>query len=139
MRNQFFTPRYVVEFLVDNSLGRAWFDWTSGQTELYDRCQYLLRKPDDAAELNKPTLRHPRGIKLLDPACGSMHFGLYAFDLFEVIYREAWDWEQANGPGSLTSDENFRPLQSHIDQDALLLDVPRLIVEHNIYGVDIDP
>ena len=28
---------------------------------------------------------------MLDPACGSMHFGLYAFDLFEVIYDEAWE------------------------------------------------
>ena len=139
VRNQFFTPRYVVEFLVDNALGRAWFDWTGGQTQLYDRCQYLLRKPDDAPELTETTLRDPRGIKLLDPACGSMHFGLYAFDLFEVMYREAWDWEQANGPGSLTGDESYPPLQEvYADQDALMLDVPRLILEHNIYGVDID-
>ena len=139
VRNQFFTPRYVVEFLVDNSLGRAWFDWTGGQTELYHRCQYLLRKPDDAPELSGTALRDPRGIKLLDPACGSMHFGLYAFDLFEVIYREAWDWEQANGPDSLTGGENYPPLQEiYSDQDALLLDVPRLIIEQNIYGVDID-
>lgn len=139
VRNQFFTPRYVVEFLVDNSLGRAWFDWTGGQTELYDRCQYLLHKPDDAPELTEVALRDPRSIKLLDPACGSMHFGLYAFDLFEVMYREAWDWEQDNGPGSLTSDEGYPPLQEvYADQDALLLDVPRLVIEHNIYGVDID-
>jgi hypothetical protein len=139
VRNQFFTPRYVVEFLVDNSLGRAWFDWTGGQTELYDRCQYLLRRPDDAPELTETTLRDPRGIKLLDPACGSMHFGLYAFDLFEVMYREAWDWEQGNGPGSLTSDDNYPPLQKvYANLDALLLDVPRLIIERNIYGVDID-
>ena len=140
VRNQFFTPRYVVEFLVDNSLGRAWFDWTGGQTELYNRCKYLLRKPEDAPELATTTLRDPRGIKLLDPACGSMHFGLYAFDLFEVMYREAWDWEQSNGPGSLTSDDDYQPLQEvYADQESLLLDVPRLIIEHNIYGVDIDP
>ena len=55
-------------------------------------------------------LRDPRSIKLLDPACGSMHFGLYAFDLFEVIYREAWEWEQQHGPGSLRSEEPFEPL-----------------------------
>lgn len=139
VRNQFFTPRYVVEFLVDNSLGRAWFDWTGGQTELYDRCQYLLRKPDDAPEMEETTLRDPRSIKLLDPACGSMHFGLYAFDLFEVMYGEAWDWEQANGPGSLTGDESYLPLQdAYADKDELLHDVPRLVIEHNIYGVDID-
>ncbi|MDB3898533.1 BREX-1 system adenine-specific DNA-methyltransferase PglX [Gammaproteobacteria bacterium] len=139
VRNQFFTPRYVVEFLVDNSLGRAWFDWTGGKTELYDRCQYLLRKPDDAPEMEETTLRDPRGIKLLDPACGSMHFGLYAFDLFEIMYGEAWGWEEANGLGSLTGDGAFPSLQeSYVDKDALLRDVPRLIIEHNIYGVDID-
>ena len=40
VRNQFFTPRYVVEFLVDNTLGRLWFNWTGGQTALRNRCQY---------------------------------------------------------------------------------------------------
>ena len=47
VRNQFFTPRYVVEFLVDNTLGRLWFDWTGGETSLRDACQYLLVKPDE--------------------------------------------------------------------------------------------
>ena len=42
----------------------------------------------DAVAVIRPRL-DPREILLLDPACGSMHFGLYAFDLFEVIYREA--------------------------------------------------
>ena len=46
-------------------------------------------------------VRDPRTLKLLDPACGSMHFGLYAFDLFAEIYREAWAWEKQHGPGSL--------------------------------------
>jgi hypothetical protein len=100
VRNQFFTPRYVVEFLVDNTLGRLWFDWTGGETSLRDRCQYLLVKPDEQVS-RAERLRDPRTIKLLDPACGSMHFGLYAFDLFLEIYREAWAWEVENGPGSL--------------------------------------
>jgi hypothetical protein len=143
VRNQFFTPRYVVEFLVDNTLGRLWFNWTGGQTGLRDRCQYLLVKPDEQPEPAK-RLRDPRTIKLLDPACGSMHFGLYAFDLFLEIYREAWAWEQTNGPGCLDSETggsaDLKPLsQTYADQDAFLHDVPRLIIEHNIYGVDIDP
>ena len=79
VRNQFFTPRYVVEFLVDNTLGRLWFNATGGQTSLRDRCQYLLVKPDEATP-PVTNLRDPRTLKLLDPACGSMHFGLYAFD-----------------------------------------------------------
>ncbi|KXJ43613.1 hypothetical protein SAMN04487868_105224 [Marinobacter salarius] len=148
VRNQFFTPRYVVEFLVDNTLGRIWFDATNGNTSLYDRCQYLLVKPEELeakrAEPPPRTLRDPRTLKLLDPACGSMHFGLYAFDLFLEIYREAWGWEQQQGPGSLDvstqPDADLKPLgQTYDDEFAYLRDVPRLIIEHNIYGVDIDP
>lgn len=143
VRNQFFTPRYVVEFLVDNTLGRLWFNWTGGQTALRDRCEYLLVKPDEAPEpLRRP--RDPRTIKLLDPACGSMHFGLYAFDLVQEIYREAWEWEQTHGAGSLDTETgggpDLKPLShTYADQNSFLRDVPRLIIERNIYGVDIDP
>jgi len=143
VRNQFFTPRYVVEFLVDNTLGRLWFNATGGQTDLRDRCQYLLVKPDEQPQA-AVKLRDPRTLKLLDPACGSMHFGLYAFDLFLEIYREAWAWEQKNGPGSLDVSTQpkaaLKPLcQAYEDVEKFLRDVPRLIIEHNIYGVDIDP
>lgn len=143
VRNQFFTPRYVVEFLVDNTLGRLWFNATAGQTDLRDRCQYLLVKPEEQLRA-QVKLRDPRTLKLLDPACGSMHFGLYSFDLFLEIYREAWAWEQQHGPGSLDVtthlESSFKPLsQTYSDQDAFLRDVPRLVIEHNIYGVDIDP
>jgi len=143
VRNQFFTPRYVVEFLVDNTLGRLWFNATGGQTDLRNRCQYLLVKPDEAPQA-ATKLRDPRTLKLLDPACGSMHFGLYAFDLFVEIYREAWTWEQQHGPGSLDvstqPQAELKPLsQTYEDEASFLRDVPRLIIEHNIYGVDIDP
>ena len=143
VRNQFFTPRYVVEFLVDNTLGRLWFNATGGKSALAGRCQYLLVKPDEQP-VAASRLRDPRTLKLLDPACGSMHFGLYAFDLFFEIYREAWDWEQEYGPGSLDistqSSAHLEPLnQTYADQVSFLRDVPRLIIEHNIYGVDIDP
>ena len=143
VRNQFFTPCYVVEFLVDNTLGRLWFNATGGETDLRERCQYLLVKPDEAPQA-ATKLRDPRTLKLLDPACGSMHFGLYAFDLFADIYREAWAWEQQHGPGSLDVSTQpqaaFKPLnQTYVDEVAYTRDVPRLIIEHNIYGVDIDP
>lgn len=140
VRNQFFTPRYVVEFLIDNTLGRLWLNATGGQTVLRNRCRYLLIKPDEALEAPLK-LRDPRTLKLLDPACGSMHFGLYAFDLFAEIYREAWDWEQ-QGPGSLdvSTQPDLQPLSRvYPDRAAFLRDVPRLIIEHNIHGVDIDP
>jgi len=143
VRNQFFTPRYVVEFLVDNTLGRLLFNATGGDTQLRDRCQYLLAMPDEAPQA-ATKLRDPRTLKLLDPACGSMHFGLYAFDLFVEIYHESWGWEQRYGLDSLDvsslPEACFKPLgQMYENEAAFMLDTPRLIIEHNIYGVDIDP
>ncbi len=143
VRNQFFTPRYVVEFLVDNTLGRLWFNATGGATDLRESCLYLLVKPDEVPQA-ATKLRDPRTLKLLDPACGSMHFGLYAFDLFAEIYREAWIWEQQHGPGSLDVSTQpqaaLKPLsETYGDEVAFLRDVPRLIVKYNIYGVEIDP
>ena len=166
VRNQFFTPRYVVEFLVDNTLGRMWFNATGGRSALRERCQYLLVKPDEAPPATTK-LRDPRTLKLLDPACGSMHFGLYAFDLFETIYAEYWDLSEAftaEEERFTTEEERFTTEDTEdtekkrrenflfsvssvssvvkIDygtREAFLRDVPRLIIEHNIYGVDIDP
>jgi hypothetical protein len=57
-----------------------------------------------------------------------MHFGLYAFDLFETIYEEAWD----NGSCPALQ-------EAYASRDEFLQDVPRLIIEHNIHGIDIDP
>ena len=47
VRNQFFTPRYVVEFLTDNTLGRIWYEMRKGETRLKDECQYLVRRPNE--------------------------------------------------------------------------------------------
>ncbi len=174
VRNQFFTPRYVVEFLTDNTLGRLWYEMTRGETILRDRCRYLVRRPmevflkpgesvhekvhgggAEAGEnlsqedlLRQPVhishrpLKDPREIRLLDPACGSMHFGLYAFDLFTVIYDEAW--EIAYGADEAAkSTETFAPFvvfaATFPDKAAFLHEVPRLIVDRNIHGIDIDP
>jgi hypothetical protein len=118
-RNQFFTPRYVVEFLTDNTLGRIWYEMRQGETSLKDRCRYLVRRPseiflkegeeppaeakearEDISQeelLKQPVYiahrpkKDPREIKVLDPACGSGHFLLYCFDLLQVIYEEAWE------------------------------------------------
>ena len=46
-RNQFFTPRYVVEFLTDNTLGRTWYEMRMGNTRLKEQCRYLVRRPDE--------------------------------------------------------------------------------------------
>lgn len=145
VRNQFFTPRYVVQFLTDNSLGRIWYEMTKGKTELTHKCQYLIRRPKELF-LDKGNLRpenaeeeidyieyriikDPREILMLDPACGSMHFGLYSFDLFEQIYLEAWD----NYP------ELLLDLRNSITRQQYIIQIPELIIRHNIHGVDIDP
>jgi len=47
VRNQFFTPRYVVQFLTDNTLGRTWYDMRNARTALVDRCEYMVCKPDE--------------------------------------------------------------------------------------------
>src|SRR3989440_274393 len=118
-RNQFFTPRYVVEFLTDNTLGRIWYEMQKGDTRLKDECRYMVRRPSEvflgegqatpeSAEKNRDDLsqeemiklpvyvphrpkKDPREIKVLDPACGSGHFLLYCFALLPDIYEEAFD------------------------------------------------
>lgn len=167
VRNQFFTPRYVVEFLTDNTLGRIWYEMTRGNTVLKEQCRYLVRRPneiflaegEEAPQPDEPAenlsqeellkqlvyipfrrLKDPRDILMLDPACGSMHFGLYAFDLFEKIYEEAWEIEGRHDAGVIDRSEKFKPLrETYGSKEALMRDVPRLIIEHNIHGIDIDP
>lgn len=126
IRNQFFTPRYIVQFLIDNSLGRIWYEMTEGKTKLTMLCQYLVTNANDIP-IRK--IKDPRELYLLDPACGSMHFGLYAYDLFEHIYQECWD----DHPGLLTD------LRNTLTREQFLAQIPGFIIRYNIYGVDIDP
>ncbi|MDI3291592.1 BREX-1 system adenine-specific DNA-methyltransferase PglX [Polyangium sp. 15x6] len=128
VRNQFFTPRWVVAFLTDNTLGRLWVEQTGGETQLLEQCQYLL-KPKD---LPAAAPRDPRTIAVLDPACGSGHFLLYVFDLLDTIYREAW-------AGRFHRSEGLTPLwEQYPDERGFFREIPGLIIEHNLHGVDID-
>lgn len=138
VRNQFFTPRYVVEFLLDNTLGRLWVEETRGVTKLLTLCRYLINcRPAQGATAR---LRDPRTIRVLDPACGSMHFGLYAFDLLLAIYEEAWDWlhEDVGRQLDTRGETSLPDVFSSDDKEAFLAEVPGLIIRHNIHGVDID-
>jgi len=155
-RNQFYTPKYVVEFLSDNTLGRIWYEMRKGETSLKDRCHYLVRRstevflgegdkpPTEAKEttndlsqeepLKKPVYiihrpkKDPREIKILDPACGSGHFLLYCFELLQVIYEEAYDDPYLSA--ALRKD--------YPSLGDLRREIPRLILKHNLYGIDID-
>lgn len=131
VRNQFFTPRYVVQFLVDNTLGRTWIEMTNGDTSLTEKCEYFVTLDD---ERPPRALKDPRDIKILDPACGSGHFLLYCFDLLDVMYHEAWD--SSLGAGETTG----RPLRDVYETiEELERAIPVLIIERNLHGVDIDP
>lgn len=161
VRNQFFTPRYVVEFLTDNTLGRIWYEMRQGNTILKKNCQYLIQRPnevflrlgenspstsidDDNApyeDLVKAPLyidhrpkKDPRNLLILDPACGSGHFLLYAFDLLEQIYEEAW--EDTESPNFALTGNTLR--QDFKTVDDLRKAVPILIIENNLHGIDID-
>jgi hypothetical protein len=154
-RNQFFTPRYVVEFLTDNTLGRIWYEMQRGNTALKDQCRYMVRRPTelflkdgeppkDAAEerddlsqeelLKQPVhiphraKKDPRELKILDPACGSGHFLLYCFDRLLTIYEEAYT-DSDLGPALKQDYETLEDLRR---------DLPRLILAHNLHGIDID-
>lgn len=161
VRNQFFTPRYVVEFLVDNTLGRLWYEMRQGHTALKETCQYLVRRPTeiflherqelpssaDAQQglsqdelLKQPVYlpyrakRDPRTIKILDPAVGSGHFLLYAFDLLEIIYQEAWEHEEQQ----IFEVTGKTLREEYGDLNALKTAIPELILRHNLHGIDID-
>ena len=155
-RNQFFTPRYVVEFLTDNTLGRIWYEMRKGDTKLKEQCRYMVRRPTEvflkpgeqppkeAAEgrddLSQEELlklpvhiphrpkKDPRELKVLDPACGSGHFLLYCFDLLQTIYEEAY------------ADPNLGPAlkTEYPSVEDLRRDTPRLILACNLHGIDID-
>lgn len=132
VRNQFFTPRYVVRFLTDNTLGRIWYEMRGTHTALAEKCEYMVRKPGEA--LAPRAKKDPRDLRVLDPACGSGHFLLYAFDLLLAIYEEAYA-----DPESPKSEQTGKALaEDYPSLDALKKAAPGLILAHNLHGVDID-
>lgn len=146
--NQFYTPSWVVKVLVDNTLGRLWLQMhpesvlkAKGPVPLpQDRpadypvlADYLIprtgekirfRLVDENGEIH--TFKRVRDIKLLDPACGTMHFGQYAFGLFHRMYEE--EIANAGKPGW--------PAEPSVADPA---DIPAAILENNLHGIDIDP
>jgi len=281
VRNQFFTPRYVVQFLTDNTLGRIWYEMRKGDSALKDRCRYLVRRPmeiflgdpveaykrlwglpedgeievphvvaeafrgdlshlpkevgpevywislaippdqfekytgvqwqpfdsgpldgllehgkapmnpkyandvtriwmalchfrltdsgspygsepfktlwnafkeavnheqekesDKSQEelLSQPvyiphrTKKDPRDIRILDPACGSGHFLLYAFDLLLDIYEEGWG--DPDAPKSESTGKSLR--EDYPEKDRLMAALPSQILRQNLHGIDID-
>lgn len=117
LQSQVYTPHWVVKFLVDNTLGKMYLEMYPDSNFIYGedgKVKYQIA--------NAPTsqMRHPKKleeIKLIDPACGSGNFLIYAFSLFYDLYLNQID---------------------QYDADYLRRDIPKLIVENNLYGVDLD-
>ena len=130
VRNQFFTPRYVVQFLVDNTLARAWSEMHPA-TDLPEKCDYFVELDDDKSD--RP-LKDPRDLRVLDPACGSGHFLLYAFGILEAVYRNAWENGLAAENAAEPSLRDAYPSERELD-----LAIPTLILERNLFGIEIDP
>jgi hypothetical protein len=120
-KTQNFTPRWVVRFLVENSLGRLWLE-IHPDSRLAERLQYLVPLP--AARRTVP-IRPVSEIAFLDPATGTMHFGLVAFDLFADMYRE--ELENQGNDGWLQQASVASPE-----------DIPSAILHNNLFGIDVD-
>lgn len=114
---QLFTPDWIVRYMVENSLGRLWSeghpDFDKSKWKYYlDEAPQEPQVAQQLAELRKGyAALTPEDIKCIDPCMGSGHILAYLFDVLMQIYRSA-------GYG---------------DRDAAAS-----IVEHNLYGLDID-
>ena len=119
LQSQVYTPQWVVKFLVDNTLGKEYL-------EMYPDSE-LTSMLDDKGELkyriaNAPTTqeRKPKAMKnirVIDPACGSGNFLIYSFSLLYDMY--------------INQMEQYGAEYSRRD-------IPKMIVENNIFGVDLD-
>jgi type II restriction/modification system DNA methylase subunit YeeA len=113
---QIFTPKWIVQFMVENSLGRLWLE-SHPNEELKKQWKYYLeeaeQEPEVQAQLEKLKNKNldPEQITILDPAMGSGHILVYAFDVLYQIYLSA----------------GYAPSE-----------IPKLILEKNLYGLDID-
>lgn len=119
---QLYTPDWVVKYMVENTLGRVWVDHLigNGETEkaenFINKWQYYIKDTDeDNPELKKIREKRkdlkPTDIKFIDPCMGSGHILVYAFELLVDIYCN----------------------EGYSRSDSALL-----IVENNLYGLDID-
>ncbi len=106
---QLFTPRWIVEYMVQNTLGRLWLQ-NRPKSRLREYMQYFIESASNEAE-DYLKINSPEEIKFLDPASGSGHILVYAFDLLTKIYEE----------------EGYNTNE-----------IPQLIIENNLCGFEID-
>lgn len=111
LQSQVYTPRWVVQFLVENSLGKLYLEMFP-DSEI--KLRYMIA---NAPQTQIRKLKPLHEIKVIDPACGSGNFLLYSFDFFYELYVDQI--------------ENF-------GADYEVKDISSLIIENNLHGIDLD-
>lgn len=107
---QLFTPRWIVEYMVQNTVGKLWLQ-NNPQSQLQQHMPYYIENTEEINNAEYLKIKSVEEIRLLDQACGSGHILVYAFELFAKIYEEQ---------GYSTSE------------------IPSKIIENNLYGFEID-
>ena len=122
---QLFTPNWIVKYMVQNSLGRYWLQTypdtvvtiDGKEKQLKEVLEYYIEPAEQEDSIKAllaeitPKSIEPTSIKVIDPASGSGHILVEAYDLLKLIYQS----------------------QGHRERD-----IPKLILENNIFGLDID-
>lgn len=110
-KTQLFTPKWIVKYMLDNSIGKIGIECFG--KELQKECSYYIEtRQDELGNGDKNQLnRSPEEIKVIDPSMGSGHVLVYAFDILYKLYQNAGYSERK---------------------------IPQLILEKNLYGLDID-
>ena len=107
---QLFTPHWVVRYMVENSLGRIWMT-LHPESRLIDEMPYYIQTPEGQTDTIPSDIHSVQDIRFIDPCMGSGHVLVYAFDLFCKMYEE----------------EGYQTRE-----------IPTLILQNNIFGLDID-
>src|SRR5699024_9030855 len=113
---QLFTPKWVVKYLVENSLGQLWLE-ANPSSELKNQMHYFVNPAEQDKsvidQLNSLKYKEVdlENLKVIDPCVGSGHMLIHAFDLLYEMYIES---------GYISNE------------------IPKLILEKNLYGLDID-
>lgn len=107
---QLFTPHWIVRYMVENTLGRIWTT-LHPDTALKAEMPYYIEPADNQPDPIPEDIQSVKDIRFIDPCMGSGHVLVYAFDLLCKMYEE----------------EGYRTKE-----------IPALILENNLYGMDID-
>lgn len=116
LQSQVYTPHWVVKFLVDNTLVKQYLEMYPS-SPLREKYQVANAPAPSPFPVTGVTAKKMEDMRLIDPACGSGNFLLYACEVFYDLYQDQV--------------ENF-------GADYSRRDIPKLILENNLYGVDLD-